>query len=432
MHSQCMKPTLVIPTLAVSVACALGAVPAASAAADVQQATSENWSGYVVGGSTGSSGTQYKTVSGSWVQPTAKCTSGSGYSAFWVGLGGAGQTEALEQDGTEANCSADGTASYYAWYELVPSAPVKVSMAVHPGDHITSKVTVSGTNVTVALNDTTTGGSFTRTLQMTNPDTTSAEWIAEAPSTCQQGLSSCTPLPLTDFGTVNFVNSSATTTGGHTGTISDSDWTASSVSLSAGASGSGFGDTQFASQQTGAGATPSSLSADGSSFSVAWSSDSGYGGGDGYGYGGYGYPSGGYGFSGGGDGAGYGGDTGGYGGYTGGYGGYGYAYADGGYVYWPARGYVYWPARGYVYWPARGYVYWPARGYVYWPARGYVYWPARGALVDSPSNTWKISRGPPGGPQWSARPGPQRGGDARLSARRAAAMTVLRLRADSS
>lgn len=341
MHSQCMKPTLLIPTLAVSAVCALGAVPATSAAADVPQASSENWSGYVVGGSSGSSGTQYKTVSGSWVAPTAKCTSGSGYSAFWVGLGGAGQTEALEQDGTEANCSADGTASYYAWYELVPSAPVKVSMAVHPGDHITSRVTVSGTGVTVSMANQTTGGSFTKTLQMSNPDTSSAEWIAEAPSSCQQSLSSCTPLPLTDFGTVTFTNASAATTDGHTGSISDSDWSASAVSLSSGASDSGFGDSQFTSQDSTGGATPSNLSSDGSSFSVAWSANSGasaadtsgsaggypssgYGGGYGYGGGGYGYPGGGYGYSGGG----YGYPGGGYGysgGYSGGGGGYGYS-----------------------------------------------------------------------------------------------------------
>ncbi len=337
-----MKPTLVIPTLAVAAACALGAVPATSAAADVPQAASENWSGYVVGGSSGSSGTQYKTVSGSWVQPAAKCTSGSAYSAFWVGLGGAGQTEALEQDGTEANCAADGTASYYAWYELVPSAPVRVSMAVHPGDRITSRVTVNGTDVTVSMANQTTGGSFTKNLQMSNPDTSSAEWIAEAPSSCQQGLSSCTPLPLTDFGTVTFTNASATTTDGHTGSISDSDWSASAVSLSSGASDPGLGDTQFASQDTTGGATPSSLSSDGSSFSVAWSANSGASSSDTSGSaGGYpssgsagGYPSsgysGGYGYGGGSDG-GY-GDGGGYGGY--GYGGYGYgAYGYGGYSY---------------------------------------------------------------------------------------------------
>ena len=331
-----MKPTRVIPTLAVTAACALGAVPAASAATDVQQSLSQNWSGYVVGGSSESSGTQYKSVSGSWVAPTAKCTSGSGYAAFWVGLGGAGGTEALEQDGTEADCSASGTPSYFAWYELVPSAPVRVNMTVHAGDHISSKVTVSGTNVTVYLANQTTGATFTKTLQMSDPDTSSAEWIAEAPSSCQQGLSSCTPLPLTDFGTVTFTNASATTADGHTGTISDSDWSAADVSLASGASDSGFGATQFTSQDSTAGATPSSLSSDGSSFSVAWSASggssgdtSGSGGYSSGGYpssstGGYGYGSGGYGYPGGGDGYSYG--SGGYG-----YAGGGYGYSVGGY-----------------------------------------------------------------------------------------------------
>ena len=179
-----MKPKRLIPIF-VTAACALGAVPAASAATDVQQATSANWSGYVVGSSSGSQ--NFSSVSGSWVQPTAKCGSSDAgsYSAFWIGLGGSGQsqTEALEQDGTEVDCAADGTASYFAWYELVPAAPVKVDLAIHPGDHISSKVSVSGQQVTMYLSDETTGQSFTKTLQMPNtPDTSSAEWIAEAPS----------------------------------------------------------------------------------------------------------------------------------------------------------------------------------------------------------------------------------------------------------
>ena len=199
-----MTAKCVIPTLAATVACALGAVPVASASADVQTASSANWAGYVVGGS--SSATQYKSVSGSWVAPTVKCTSGQGYSSFWVGLGGSGSSSdsssmsdpssgtgsssstSLEQAGTEADCNTDGSATYSAWYELVPSAPVKVGMTVHPGDHITSKVTVDGSSVTIQLTNATTGGSFEKTLPASNPDVSSAEWIAEAPSTCQQGL----------------------------------------------------------------------------------------------------------------------------------------------------------------------------------------------------------------------------------------------------
>ncbi len=307
-----------IPAVAVTAAFTLGVVPGASAAtSNVQQAASQNWSGYVVGAN-GSGGT-YSSVSGSWVQPTATCPAGSQtYSAFWVGLGGSGsgpststsgsgavpsassgQTEALEQAGTEADCSANGAASYFAWYELVPAAPVRVSLAVHPGDHISSRVGVSGNTVTVQLSNQTTGQSTTRTLTMNNPDTSSAEWIAEAPSSCDQ-TGSCQPLPLTDFGTVTFTGASATAAG-HTGTISDSNWSAAAVQLSAGAGGAG----QFASDQgsSSAGATPSSLSSDGSSFSVAYaanaaqtstgpstggSGDGGYGGYGGYGYGGYG------------------------------------------------------------------------------------------------------------------------------------------------
>jgi hypothetical protein len=205
---------------------------------------------------------------------------------------------------------------------------VRLGLAIQPGDHIAAKVSVRGTNVTVSLNDQTSGQSTSKTLQMDSPDTSSAEWIAEAPSACD-GSGSCQPLPLSDFGTVQFTN--ATTTGnGHAGAISDPNWTAQPVALGGGAS-----EVSFVSGQSSAGAAPSSLSSDGSSFSVAYqqsgaaasgsgtggstggSGDNGYGNG-GYGYGGYPGADGGYG----------------YGGYPGAGGGYGqYGYGDGGYGY---------------------------------------------------------------------------------------------------
>jgi hypothetical protein len=364
-----MTAKRVIPTLAATVACALGTVSAASASTDVQTASSANWAGYVVGGS--SSTTRYKSVSGSWVAPTAKCTSGQGYSSFWVGLGGSGSgsssmsgsgsmsgsssmsgsgsSTSLEQAGTEADCNANGSATYSAWYELVPSAPVKVDMAVHPGDHITSKVTVDGNSVTIQLSNATTGGSFSKTLPATDPDVSSAEWIAEAPSTCDGSLSDCTPLSLADFGTVQFSGASATTTAGHTGTISDSNWETASVALSPSSSQQGFGG-QFASygDSSSGGATPSSLSSDGGSFSVAYAADASSGstsgsvsgsGSGAAGSGGYSDPSGGDGGYGG-----YGGGYGGWGGY-GSYGGGGYSGGYGGDSGWGDGGY------GYVYVP---------------------------------------------------------------------------------
>ena len=248
-----------------------------------------------------------------------------------------GGSSALEQTGTQADCNADGSTDYYAWYELVPAAPVRLGLAIQPGDHIAAKVSVSGTNVTVSLNDQTSGQSTTKTLQMDSPDTSSAEWIAEAPSACD-GSGSCQPLPLSDFGTVQFTNATATANG-HTGTISDSNWTAQPVVLGSG----GASDVSFAAGQSSAGAAPSSLSSDGSSFSVAYqqsaasasgsgtggstggSGDNGYGNG-GYGYGGYPGADGGYGYGG------YPGAGGGYDyGYPGGYGQYGYGGGDYGY-----------------------------------------------------------------------------------------------------
>lgn len=305
-------------------AAALAAVvvsPAASADAVGQSAVSANWAGYVAGG------TQFSSVSGSWVQPTARCGSGQTYSAFWVGLGGSGdQSNALEQTGTQADCNADGSTNYYAWYELVPAAPVQLGLTIQPGDHIKATVSVSGSNVTVSLSDETSGQSTTKTLQMDSPDTSSAEWIAEAPSSCD-GSGSCQPLPLSDFGSVQFSSATATADG-HTGTISDSNWSAQPVSLG----GSGASDISYSSDS--AGASPSSLSTDGSSFSVSYQGGGSVSTGSAGGSGDYGYGGGGYGYGGypGGDGSyGYGGYPGGYGQYGYGGGGYGGGYGDGGY-----------------------------------------------------------------------------------------------------
>jgi hypothetical protein len=299
-----------LTTAAAALACtAFGATGVASARTiEVQEGVSQNWAGYTVGGS------NFSSVSGSWVEPSATCSSGQTDAAFWVGLGGSSsQSDALEQTGTQIECSASGQATQFAWYELVPKAPVRMDLAIHSGDKISAHVSVSGTSVTVALSDDTTGQSATRTLQMTSPspDTSSAEWIAEAPSACDSTLTNCQPLDLTDFGAVQFTDATATANG-HTGTISDTAWTPSAVEI--GANGA-------------AGAQPTNSNAAGSAFSVKYdaaqsggSGEADYGSGGGYGYsGGYG-DGGGYGYSGGYGGYGYGG----YGAYGGGPAAYGY------------------------------------------------------------------------------------------------------------
>ncbi len=301
MNRHRLFASFAVASTATALAVVTAATATASAATAAQAAVSQNWAGYAAGG------TQFSSVSGNWVQPTAKCGSGQTYSAFWVGIGGASdQSSALEQTGTQADCMADGSAEYYAWYELVPAAPVKLDLAIKPGDNIAAKVNVDGSNVTVSLTDQTSGQSTTKTLQMDNPDTSSAEWIAEAPSACD-GSGGCQPLPLADFGTVGFTNATATANG-HTGTISDSDWSAQPVQLS----GSGSSDVSYGTDAGSAGASPSSLSSDGSAFSVAYQASSGSTGATG-GAGDYGYGDGGYGD----------------GGYPGA--GSGYGYGDGGY-----------------------------------------------------------------------------------------------------
>jgi hypothetical protein len=209
-------------------------------------AASSNWAGYAVTGST------FTDVKGSWVQPAVTCAAaGSTYSAFWVGLGGFdGSSTGLEQTGTESDC-VDGRPVYAAWYELLPAVSVRVPMTVSPGDTMSAEVSVDGAVATLTIADMTTGATFTTQQTPSALDTSSAEWIAEAPSRCFR--SRCLPLQLANFGTVQFSGSS-TTANGHVGTISDASWAASSIEL-AGDAGN---------------AEPAALAPDGAGFSVAF------------------------------------------------------------------------------------------------------------------------------------------------------------------
>ncbi|MCQ4079617.1 G1 family endopeptidase [Streptomyces sp. RB6PN25] len=162
----------------------------------ILNSTSSNWSGYAATGST------FNSVSASWVEPTGNCSSTDTYSSFWVGLDGDG-SNSVEQTGTEVDCSG-GSPQYYSWYEMYPSAPVNFSDTVEPGDHFNASVTYNGNGAfTLVLSDTTRGWSHTVNKTLSNPSLASAEVIAEAPS------DSSGPLPLTDFGTVNFTNAEA-------------------------------------------------------------------------------------------------------------------------------------------------------------------------------------------------------------------------------
>src|ERR671937_2297166 len=141
----------------------------------ISHSTSSNWAGYSAFNGV------YTTVSGSWKQPTASCTSQTTYSSFWVGLDGDGSST-VEQTGTSADCSG-GSARYYAWYEMYPKFPVTLSLTIRPGDSISGSVTTSGNGrFTLTLTNNTTGQSFQPTQTLKQARLASAEAIAEAPS----------------------------------------------------------------------------------------------------------------------------------------------------------------------------------------------------------------------------------------------------------
>jgi len=237
---------------AVAVA-ALSAPGLAQAAPTVfhTNATSSNWAGYIASGA----GQTFTDVEGTWTQPSVTCAArATTYSSFWVGLGGSTRTaNGLEQIGTEADCR-NGTPSYSAWYELIPAPSVDVPLTISPGDSLTGEVTVAGTQVTLSLTDTTTGGTYSKTVTLAKPDLSSAEWIAEAPSYCAgAGTNSCRLQQLSNFGSLSFSGATATANG-VTGVISDASWTNA--------------PTDLHSTTGGASATTGALGADGASFTV--------------------------------------------------------------------------------------------------------------------------------------------------------------------
>ncbi len=239
----------------------LTAAPAALAAVS----KSSNWSGYAVH----RSGVKFRSVSGTWREPTVSCQSGlETFSSYWVGLGGySSGARALEQTGTEVDCTSSGQPRAFAWYELVPAPSVPLKLQVPPGDEIQGQVVVVGHRATLTLRDLTRHTQFSKTVSTSPIDVTSAEWIVEAPSECL-GLYDCVTLPLADFGSAPFVSAAAQSSTGQSGTISSSLWNTTEIKLVPHRSPSTLNHHRLG---HGGDATPSSLQASGTAFSVSYS-----------------------------------------------------------------------------------------------------------------------------------------------------------------
>jgi hypothetical protein len=240
---------------------AVAGLLAAAAPALADNQMSSNWSGYAVHGP----GLHFRDVSGQWRVPAVNCNSASiTYSAMWAGLGGfSKRSNALEQTGTEADCHGSRPV-YSAWYEFVPALPRTLSLTVRPGDLIRAEVKVSGRRVTVTLSNLTRRSSFSRTLTPTSLDSTSAEWILEAPGQCSH--SNCVTLPLADFGRAAFSHAQVMTASGVSGAISSTRWRTTRITLTAG--GRHFVDAGPSS--ISGGASPGALSDAGRAFSLRY------------------------------------------------------------------------------------------------------------------------------------------------------------------
>ena len=254
---------------------------------------SPNWSGYAV---TGRPGTQvsYTRVRAMWTEPTVRCVPGDAgaSSAAWVGLGGYQRSglsadglsaRKVEQVGTDANCNASGAATYYAWFAVAPYPATAIKGSVLPGDTITGSVNILPRLAELQIEDRTRHWAFTTKISWPSPDTTSAEWIVEAPVACARF--SCGEAGLANFGSVMFHEVAATGNSSF-GTLTKPDWTATPIrlvptarsfsSLDSAEQGSPADTPPAATSvsadvtRSPAGASPGTVSDSGSTFTVTW------------------------------------------------------------------------------------------------------------------------------------------------------------------
>jgi hypothetical protein len=203
---------------------------------DESTSTSLNWSGYAIETSlTNPASNAVSDVTGGWTVPTGiKTASGDAYAAVWVGIDGY-SSDTVEQIGTLQEATPKGV-SYYAWFEMYPGGMYEiVNFPVVPGDTIAASVQYTGSktivvregrgrettevveNFLLTIANLTHTATFSTTQQIQSAQRSSAEWVAEAPS------SGNSVLPLADFGVVDFFDCDATVNG-VTGPINDSAW----------------------------------------------------------------------------------------------------------------------------------------------------------------------------------------------------------------
>ena len=185
----------------------------AGAIAHGAPAASLNWAGQVDAGAahagtgtgtgTGTKApTAFSGVAGSWHVPSVAPSGGSENVSTWIGIGGVGTTR-LIQTGTTVTVSG-GTVHYFAWVELLPTAPVYVDAVVRPSDAMEAFIEERASGLwQVEIEDITQGWLVeTSTVRYTAGAQTTAEWITERPLTVASGQFTT----LADFGSTQFTH----------------------------------------------------------------------------------------------------------------------------------------------------------------------------------------------------------------------------------
>src|SRR5262249_44001899 len=158
--------------------------------------------------------------------------------------------------------------------EVVPYPAYSIDLDVRPGDRITGSVDVLARAVRLEVVNRTRHWTFARTISWPSPDTSSAEWIVEAPGICVRFA--CSPKPLADFGSVTTPGIAATGNS-FRGALSDPAWQVIRIRLvprthsftldSTGEGEAAAGRTPHVRTLT-AGSVPGALSAGGTAFTV--------------------------------------------------------------------------------------------------------------------------------------------------------------------
>ncbi len=138
--------------------------------------SSYNWSGYVLNGS-------FRGVSGTFVVPHLEASSSLTATSEWVGLGGVRGSGLIQAGVLEVADPNTGAVVVEPWWEVLPLPQNPISLRVEPGD----RVSVSLAEETpgewlIELTDDTTGASF-GIVEAYTGDTSTADFVVEAPST---------------------------------------------------------------------------------------------------------------------------------------------------------------------------------------------------------------------------------------------------------